>query len=93
MVHNNLPVRLLFLSNMMAEKGVFVLLEACKLLKEKLLHFECDFVGEWFDISEEEFNRKVLRYNLTHHVFAYGGKYGKDKSPFFNQADIFVFPT
>lgn len=92
-IDNNIPVHLLFLSNMMVVKGVFVLLEACKLLKEKSLCFKCDFVGEWFDISKEEFNTKVFSYDLTDHVFAYGGKYGKDKYPFFNQADIFVFPT
>lgn len=91
--NNNRRCRLLFLSNMMAEKGVFVLLDACKLLKEKNVDFECHFVGDWFDISKEELDKRVRLANLTKHVFAYGKKLGEEKSVFFNNSDIFVFPT
>jgi glycosyltransferase involved in cell wall biosynthesis len=43
--------KLLYFSNMIREKGVFVLLEACKVLKEAGFLFECHFVGAWMDIS------------------------------------------
>ena len=44
-----------FLSNMMLEKGVWTLLDACCILKNKGYDFVCNFVGKWSDISEEEF--------------------------------------
>lgn len=91
--NNNLFCRLLFLSNMMAEKGVYVLLDACKLLKEKGIDFECHFVGAWFDVTEEDFNKRVQTADLSGHVFAHGKKYGDEKLTFFNNTDIFIFPT
>lgn len=89
----NQPCKLLFLSNMMEEKGVLVLLEACKLLKEKGLDFECHFVGAWSDVSEEIFVATVQKFSILENVFAHGKKYNEDKSGFFSQSDIFVFPT
>ena len=83
----------LFLSNMMVEKGVFVLLDACKILKEKQFEFKCDFVGGWKDISEKEFEQKVLDFNLQNEVKYHGPQYGTEKKNFFEQADVFVFPT
>ncbi|MBB6612124.1 glycosyltransferase [Pontibacter sp. Tf4] len=87
------PCKLLFLSNMMEEKGVLVLLEACKLLKDKGLDFECHFVGAWSDISEEMFTATVQEYNIQENIFAYGKKLNGDKKAFLQQADIFILPT
>lgn len=96
-------LRLLYLSNMMEEKGVWVLLEACRILKEKGLDFTCCFVGGWKDITEDVFYEKVLASGLTistpNHInneatiIALGPKYGDDKAKCFNQSDVFVFPT
>ncbi|MGZ3944948.1 MAG: glycosyltransferase family 4 protein [Mucilaginibacter sp.] len=85
--------RLLFFSNMMLQKGVFVLLDACKLLKYKGVNFECHFVGAWSDISESEFKGEVEKNGLQNHVFAHGGKYGAEKGKFFFNSDVFIFPT
>lgn len=85
--------KLLFLSNMVVEKGVLVLLEACKLLKEKNILFECHFVGDWADVTEDMFNRLVSKDKLAGYVFAHGKKYNEEKIAFYNSADIFVFPT
>ena len=90
---SNQVVRFLFLSNMIATKGVWVLLEACRLLKERGMSFVCDFVGKWGDIGEQEFNAAVADKGLEDFVCAHGAKYGEDKAAFFGQADIFVFPT
>jgi glycosyltransferase involved in cell wall biosynthesis len=87
------PFKLLFLSNMMVEKGVLVVLEACKLLKERKLIFECHFVGAWSDVSEVYFLTIVQNYNLSKYVFAHGKKYNEEKLNFFHQSSVFVFPT
>lgn len=86
-------VRILFLSNMMIAKGVYVLLEACSQLKNKNIPFECHFVGDWLDISESSFSEKVKELNLSDQVFAHGKKYGHEKNAYYQQSDIFVFPT
>lgn len=84
---------ILFLSNMMREKGVWDLVDSCKILKDKGLKFHCHFVGKWSDISEEAFNDKINTSGLQNYVNAYGAKYGEDKNEFFQIADVFAFPT
>jgi glycosyltransferase involved in cell wall biosynthesis len=85
--------RLLFLSNMIVEKGIITLLEACKRLKEKGNNFECHFVGAWFNISETNFKNFVDKNDLAQNVFAHGAKFNNDKRNFFLTSDIFVLPT
>jgi len=90
---NDVPPRLLFLSNMIVTKGVLVLLEACVQLKKRNITFECHFVGDWLDITEASFNQKVREMNLSKNVFAHGKKYDQGKNEFYKQSDIFVFPS
>jgi glycosyltransferase involved in cell wall biosynthesis len=99
-IQKNIPVHInhekfniLFLSNMMEEKGVWNLVEACRILKEKGKRFHCHFVGKWSDIAEEEFRQKIQLLNLSNCISAYGGKYGNEKETYFQKADVFVFPT
>ena len=54
----NVIVKILFLSNLIESKGVFVLLEACSILKQKGINFECDFIGGEGDINELNFKTK-----------------------------------
>lgn len=86
-------MNVLFLSNMIAEKGVWTIVEAAKLLHEKRLEIEFHFVGKWSDISENMFQKAIEEYHLENVCFAHGGKYGKDKDVFWEAADVFVFPT
>ena len=87
------PCKLLFLSNMMEEKGVFELLKACHTLKKQNLNFECHFVGAWSDISEDMFFSMVNDLGLSNYVISHGKKYNAEKIEYFLTADIFVFPT
>lgn len=84
---------ILFLSNMMKDKGVWDLVNACKIIKENGVSFHCDFVGKWSDIDETSFNEKIKEDNLSSNITAHGAKYGNDKNIFFENCDIFVFPT
>lgn len=87
------PYSFLFLSNMMEEKGVIVLLEACALLKKRGYNFECHFVGQWSDITEQRFKSLSDNLDISAIVHAHGGVYGNEKAKYFAQADAFVFPT
>lgn len=91
--HSAVP-RLLFLSNLIESKGVYVLLDACKLLNDKGLSFACDFVGaESKAISASVFQNAVAERGLDGVVVYHGKKYGADKDAFWRNADIFVFPS
>ena len=90
---NNIP-HILFLSNLLIDKGVYVLLDALKILSEKGIPFVCDFVGsETKELNSERFNQEVEARNLSHCVRYNGPKYGEAKQKSFLQADIFAFPT
>lgn len=85
---------ILFLSNLIESKGVFILLEACRILKEKDIDFICDFVGkESKDINFELFNEAIKRKGLINNVFYHGPKYGEEKETYWNNASVFAFPT
>ena len=86
-------VQLLFLSNLIAAKGVFVLLDACKLLMDKGISFECKFIGNTGDIPLEFFLQKVKDLGLIDVVNYMGPKYGSEKEEAYSHGDIFVFPT
>ncbi len=86
-------VQILFLSNLIKSKGVYVLLEACKLLQDKQLSFHCTFIGSEADISEEDFQKKVSSLDVDEYVHYAGRKYDLEKVEAYSQSDIFVFPT
>ena len=90
---NERPVNLLFLSNMMEEKGVWTLLSACSLLRDRGCSFQCHFVGRWSDISETMFNSRTTNLRLHDHVMAHGPVYGSKRTAYFSRADVFVLPT
>jgi len=84
---------ILFLSNLIKSKGVDVLLEACKFLKEKKIVFKCTFVGGEGDISATQFQESIKSLQIENIVSYVGKKYGQDKEKAYLNADIFVLPT
>lgn len=86
-------VRLLFLSNMVRSKGVFLALETAQKLKEKGYEFIFRFAGDWFDIGQEEFYRCIEQSGLKDCVEYVGFKRGEDKYRLLRESDIFLYPT
>lgn len=85
---------LLYLSNLIESKGVYVVLDACKILKEKGHNFHCTFVGgESKQISIELFNQAVKERGLENCVEYVGPKYGAEKETYWRKTNVFVFPT
>ena len=85
---------ILFLSNLIIEKGVLVLMDALKILKDKGCSFVCDFVGaETVEIDTNRFNEEVKTRSLDDVVIYHGKRYGTEKDDFLRNADVFVFPT
>lgn len=83
-----------FLSNLLVDKGVLVLLDALKILKDKDYSFVCDFVGgETRDFDASRFSLEVDARSLNQLAIYHGRKYGDEKAEYFEMADIFAFPT
>lgn len=89
----NKTVQLLFLSNLIESKGVYVLLEALNNLQKRGCDFICNFVGGVGDITKKDFVNKVKDFQLEKKVFYLGKKYGKDKVEVFSNSDMFILPT
>lgn len=91
---NNEVTHLLFLSNLLVSKGVFVLLDALQILTDKGYTFICQLVGgETAEINTEQFAKEVKKRVLEKYVTYMGRKVGTEKELFFRQTDVFVFPT
>jgi glycosyltransferase involved in cell wall biosynthesis len=86
-------VQILFLSNLNESKGVYVLLEACALLKKKQIPFQCVFIGAESNVTSALFNKRVTQLRLSKQVVYQGEKYGLAKNKAIADADIFAFPT
>lgn len=86
--------RILFLSNLIESKGLYVLLDALQILSQRDLLFECDFVGgETKEISSFSFQQEIEKRQLKDNVAYHGSRIGDEKYSFYDNADIFVFPT
>jgi glycosyltransferase involved in cell wall biosynthesis len=82
-----------FLSNMMIEKGVFVLLESAKILTEQNIRFHITLAGAEADITSSQLENRINNLGLQKVVTYVAKKYGNEKESYFNKAQIFVFPT
>lgn len=90
----NLVPQLLFLSNLLVDKGVLVLLDALKILKQKGYSFVCNFVGgETAEIDAARFAEEVVQRGLNDMAVYLGKKYGVEKTEEYSKSDVFVFPT
>ena len=86
--------RILFLSNIIRSKGVSVLIEACRLLKERGVDFRCSLVGALSaDYPGDTLADEIRRQGVEDRITYDGPRYGEQKWEVFAQADIFVHPT
>ncbi len=92
---NDGSLRLLFLSNMIREKGYLDVLHAGKLLNDQGLDVRIDFVGRWYsDTDRREFEQLVESSELGQTIHHHG--LIEDRSTlkqFYLSADVFVFPS
>lgn len=87
-------LKLLFLSNMQEAKGWFKVLQACKLLDNSGIKFECHFVGKWSSTNDEKkFHKYVSQHNLSAMVKYHGQLLNEEKNKILSETDIFIYPT
>ncbi len=86
-------IRLLFLSNLIREKGVIELLEAISIIAKKHTNFECVVAGQPGDISAELLDSEIRRMGIEKYVNYVGPVFGEEKARLYKSVDAFVFPT
>jgi glycosyltransferase involved in cell wall biosynthesis len=82
---------ILFLSWVDANKGIFELIEACKLLKDDGLSFRLTIAGD--GSASEEVRRRVKLYNLDDFVKSVGWVLGFEKIILLKKSNIYVLPS
>jgi glycosyltransferase involved in cell wall biosynthesis len=89
---SNHPVRLLYLANLQASKGIEDLLEAVKRLTESgQQDFRLDVVGGWRSPETRQACEELVSRNRLP-VFFHPPDAGEQKFRFLSEADIFIFP-
>jgi glycosyltransferase involved in cell wall biosynthesis len=83
-------VKIIYLSNLMKEKGIFDLLEALKILQEKNIEFEVKIAGGIDNFFEKKIRQELSKIkNLTY----LGLVYNKEKKELLEWGNIFILPT
>ena len=86
-------INFLYLGNLIPEKGVVVLIEACEGLKNRGFQFQCHIVGASSrELSVEDCMKLVDEKDLSDYVKVHGPLYGSDKEKMLQTCDCFVFP-
>ena len=85
--------QILFFSNLIESKGVYILLDACKILMGKNIPFRCVYIGGEGDVCSKQLIEKISQYGLEDLVEYQGKKYEWDKELAFLDSDVFAFPT
>lgn len=91
---DNVPPRILFISNLIVNKGVFTLLDALKTVDDRGHDFRCDIAGaETFEIDRCRLDEEIKTRGLEDKVIYHGATYGADKERLLDNADMLVFPS
>jgi glycosyltransferase involved in cell wall biosynthesis len=88
------PPRILFFSNLMVSKGIFVLLEALAIIKAKGMSFRASFAGDWESRAvEAAFKQFLYEKGLQDSVELCGPRFGDEKRYTYANSDIMAFPS
>ena len=85
----NEPLKVVYLSNLMEEKGVLDLLKSLMILKENNIEFEARFAGN----IEEKIKQKVLPFFDCKELTYLGIVSGEQKKELLEWSNVFVLPT
>lgn len=86
-------VKLGMLSNLSIEKGLDKAIETVKMLNNQKFRTELLLAGPLVGKEEEKLKKNILNSNSCNYIKFLGPIYGEDKTNFFNDIDIFLFPT
>jgi glycosyltransferase involved in cell wall biosynthesis len=86
-------VRVLFFSNLIISKGIFVFLDAMELLHKRDIDFQAFIVGKESEITADVLIKEMQSRNLEKCIKYLGPKFNQEKNEVLQQCDICVYPT
>ena len=89
----HIPVRILFLSNLLVAKGIYVFLDACALLQSRGVAFCADIVGGETAEVGRDLVLKAISDRRLNGVAYLGRLVGDEKRDVLKAADILAFPS
>jgi glycosyltransferase involved in cell wall biosynthesis len=90
-VSDDAPLKLIYIGRLVRGKGIFVAVEAVRLLQARNIHVRLDIVGAGPDA--EKLRRSIIDAGVQECVQVLGPKYGADKERVLEESDVLVFPT
>lgn len=90
---NQVSLNILFLSNLLTAKGIYIFVDAVGRLADQGHVFEAYMVGMDGDVTRLELERAIASKNLSHLLFVTGPKYGEEKNQMLDTSSIFVMPS
>ncbi len=88
------PNSILFLSNLMRTKGIYLLLEAVSLLKKKGKNFTLFIAGAYSDtMNERQLNDYLISLDIKDRVKYLGVVKGQKKNEILSRSEIMVLPS
>lgn len=87
------PPVILYLSNLVKNKGIMVLLQSFEQLNNENISFRAKIIGGPADVSMEDIQDFCNAKGLADKVFVLGPKYNQEKVIELMKADIFVLPS
>jgi len=91
--HNGSVPQIIYLSNYLRNKGVLILIDVLRKLKDQGYVFNARLIGAQIDLKIEFLQNLINDKNLSGCIQITGPLYGNDKTTELQNADIFVFPT
>lgn len=92
--HKRKQFRIVYLSTLSQGKGLFILLEAMRLIVHQFPDVECAIAGPWWRATTQiEAEEMVAKLDLAETVSFVGSVTGDKKAAFLRTGDLFVFPS
>ncbi len=86
-------VNVLFLSNLIVNKGILDFIDSLEIIFKKKIKFNAKIIGAEFEITKENIDSILNKKKLSDSVKYLGPLYVEDKTIELINSDIFVFPT
>ena len=86
-------INILYMSSINTKKGIDIMFDMLSVLKNKYNNIQCDIVGGFRNVTEEDFYNKIKSQGLQNIVKYHGFLQGANKSNILYKSDIFFFPT
>ena len=85
---------ILYVGAIMESKGIYTILETCKILKDESIVFKCRIIGEFSSLKLKKWvHEKIKEFGIESHLIFGGMKTNEDKWMEYMRAHLFFFPS